>query len=311
MKAIHATYLILCLFIFILACNGADTIFNTVEKTKLAPPLGLHSITQNGQVTLMWYTSNYEDDFGGYFVFQGNGDLTSQSSDSALGIAFVKVDSVIFNLKNDDNIQESDAVVSYIRTGLTNSTTYSFAVVTFNRKDKKKISYPSNIIKDTPRPDIQSIVLKSASTNQVSGDDAHAGFDFDTFTIKDVPASGYTNTNSADIINEAFDPSSRGDIRPWLAGMNGAGLQDLGYMNNLDGSDIAPIDGYSEQGKSIAVMLGHVYAVSTGAGKYGKMIITNIDTINYSIQFNAALQQQVGNSNYKPVAWDYQLGLTK
>ncbi|MBN2010592.1 hypothetical protein JW960_14695 [candidate division KSB1 bacterium] len=311
MKSVHVRYFILCLMMSFLACSGTDTIFKTVEKTKLAPPLGLHSVTQNGQIKLMWYTSNYEDDFGGYFVFQADGDLTSQSSDSALGTAFVKVDSVTFNLKDDNNVLVSDEVVSYTRSGLTNGTTYSFAIATFNRKDKKKISYPSNIIKDTPRPDIQTIVLKSASTNQVTGDDLQAGFDFDTFTVKDVPASGYTNTNGVDIINEAFDPSSGGNIRAWLAGMNGGGLQDLGYMNDLDGSDIAPEAGYSEQGKSIAALIGHVYAVKTGENKYGKLIITNISSSDYSIEFNAAFQLQEGNRNYKLVPDDYALGIHK
>jgi hypothetical protein len=312
MKKITIILIVAAFITLLLSCKGADTIFKTLEKSKLAPPLGLSSITQSGQITLLWYTSNYEKDFGGYFVFQAEGDLTSMSSDSALSSAFVKMDSVVINDKDADMQNYSDKIVTSVRKGLINGKTYSFAVATYNKKDKKKISYPSNIIKDTPRPEIATVTLKSASTNQVTGDDTQAGFDFDTFTVVEVPAKGYTNANGADIINEAFDPSSGSTIRPWLSGMNGAGLQDLGYMENLDKADIAPELGYSQEGKSIAVILGHVFAVKTGSNKYGKIIVTAIGSSpDYSITFNAAFQTQDGNRNYKTVPLDYMLGLVK
>ena len=296
----------------LLACSETDTIFETLDKTKMSPPLGLTSVTQNGQVTLFWYTSNYEKNFGGYYIFQANGNLSTQSSDSSLSAAFVKVDSLVFNASNAStgSLIFSDKVQSTVIRGLTNGQTYSFAVVAYNRKDKKEISYPSNIVTETPRPDIATVVLKSASTGQVTGDDSKAGFDFDTFSVVSVPANGYTNDNGADIVNEAFDPGKAGDIRAWLAGMNGAGLQDSGYMDHLDGADIAPDKGYSEQGKSIAVLLGHVYAVKTGNNKYGKLLITKIGGApDYEITFNAAFQTQAGNRNYKQSSLNYKLGL--
>ena len=94
--------------------------------------------------------------------------------------------------------------------------------------------------------------------------------------------------------------------------MNDGGLQDLGYMTDLNEADMAPSDGYSEEGKSIAVLLGHVYAVKTGDNHYGKLIITNIGGApDYAITFNAAFQMQAGNRNYKPVpfAWGDLLGI--
>jgi len=264
----------------------------TTSKEKLSPPLGLHSVTGNGMVSLMWYTSNYEQTFQGYYIYQANGDLTSQTSDSSLTTAFILVDSVQVS-------GFSDELVSKTIHDLSNGQTYSFAVTAYSFYGEQ-ISYPSNIIKDTPRPEITSVVLKSASTSQVTGDDTQAGFDFNTFTVVEVPAAGYTNTNGADIINEAFDPSKANNIRPWLAGMNGGGLQDLGYMKNLDGADIAPEDGYSEEGKSIAVLAGHVYAVKTGDNHYGKLIVTEVGGApDYPITINAAFQTQAGNANYK------------
>lgn len=267
-------------------------------KEKLSPPLGLRSVTGNGQVALFWYTSNYEEAFQGYYIFQASGDLTGQTSDSALTTAFAVVDSVSFS-------GASDGLVSKTIQNLTNGQTYSFALVAYAYWGEQ-ISYPSNVIKDTPRPEITSITLKSASTGQVSGNDSQAGFDFNTFTVVQVPPTGYTSTNGADIINEAFDPSSAGNIRPWISGMNGGGLQDLGYMTNLNEADVAPSDGYSEEGKSIAVLPGHVYAVKTGDNHYGKLIITNIGGApDYAITFNAAFQMQAGNRNYKPIPFDW------
>lgn len=301
---------LLSLIALFFACDSASTIFQTLDKTKMSPPLGLQSVTQNGQITLFCYTSNYEKNFGGYYIFQANGDLTTQSSDSSLSTAFVKVDSIIFNEEKASNLVYSDKVVSAVRKNLTNGSTYSFAVAAYNRKDKKEISYPSNIISDTPRPDIATVTIKSASTNQVPGDDSKAGFDFDTFAVVSVPASGYTNSNSADIINEAFDPGNKTDIRAWFAGMNGGGLQDLGYMDNLDKADIAPDRGYSAEGKSIVAVAGHVYAVKTGNNKFGKILITAVSGApDYAVTFNAAFQTQDGNRNYKMSPLDYKLGL--
>lgn len=302
MKKILLAASALCFF---LACNEADTIFKTVEQEKLAPPLGLRSVTQDRQVTLFWYTSNYEKDFGGYFVFMATGNYTHLSSDSSINTSvFTKVDSVSFS-------GPSDEVISRQIKGLTNGTTYSFVVVSYNKKDKSKISYPSNIVADTPRPEVQTVILKSASTNDVKGDDSQAGFDFGTLQVVAVPATGYTG-GEADIINEAFDPSaSKQNIRPWIAGMNGAGVQDLGYMDSLDETDIAPEQGYSEPGKSIAVLLGHVYAIKTGDNHYGKILITRIGDAsnNYEIEFNAAVQLKTGDRNYKTSNFLYQLGI--
>lgn len=300
------------LALLVMACDKAETVFETLDKTKMSPPLGLRSVTQNGQVTLFWYTSNYEKNFGGYFIFKAEGDFSHLSSDSTLSSAFVKVDSLEINKANASTVLYSDKMQSAVVRGLTNGKTYSFAVVAYNRKDKKEISYPSNIVVDTPRPDIMSVTIKSASTAQVTGDDSKAGFDFNTFQVVPVPATGYTSNNGADIINEAYDPSKAGDIRPWLAGMNGAGLQDLGYMDDLDGADIAPAQGYSAEGKSIAVLLGHVYAVKTGDNRYGKLLVTAIGGApDYSVTFNAAFQTQAGNRNYKQTSWYYQLGIHK
>ncbi len=288
--------------VFLTVCAAAlgglagcdDNTLNTVSEDKLSPPLGLRSITGDGQVTLIWFTSNFEDSFQGYIVFQATGDQSSGTS-TDLPAGFTEVDRMELN--------SSGSPRNVTISGLTNSTTYSFAVCAF-RDGGNEISRTSNIVADTPRPDINSVTLTSASTNDVIGDDSSAGFDFDGFEVEPVPPTGYVNGLGTDIIHEAFDPSGTANIRSWVAGMNGAGVQDLGFMADLDGSDVAPSDGYAGQGESVLLTVGHVYAVRTAtpATRYGKFIITQITgSPTFTVTFNAAFQTKDGDRNYSPL----------
>jgi hypothetical protein len=271
-----------------------DGIISTVSEDELAPPLGLGSITGNQQVTLTWFTSNFEGDFEGYIVYRTTGDVSTDQS-IPLPAGFVEVDRV--------TASSSGTPRSMTVGGLANGTTYSFAVVAF-RDGGDAISRTSNIVADTPRPDITSVTLTSASTNDVAGDDSSAGFRFDDFAVLGVPSSlagaSYMDPGGADIVHEAFDPgSSNANIRSWLAGMNGAGVQDLGYMTDLDGSDVAPSDGYAGNGESVLLTVGHVYAIRTGANRYGKIIVTTIEGApDYRVTFNAAFQTKTGEPDY-------------
>jgi hypothetical protein len=285
------------------AFNGCDDdVLDTVSENELAPPLGLRSVTGNGEVTLFWYTSNFEDGFEGYIVFQQVDGLPT--SDSApLPAGFTEVDRV------DIADGDSGEVQSLTIEGLTNGTRYAFAVCAF-RNDGDEISYASNIVTDAPRPDILSVTLFSASTGDVTGNDQQAGFDFDDFSIDAVPtdlaAANYNSPGgTTDIVHEAFDPGQvNNNIRSWMAGMNGdaeSGVQDLGFMANLNGADVAPIDGYAGNGNSVLLSVGHVYAVKTGDTHYAKFIVTSIASgINPTVTFNAAFQTRPGDPNYFP-----------
>jgi hypothetical protein len=279
-----------------------DDLLDTVDEDELAPPLGLSGVTGNGSVTLFWYTSNFEDDFEGYKVFQGPEGPPSDVS-VVLPAGFVAVDSIL--------AQSSSTVRSATIDGLMNGDTYRFAVCAF-RDGGDEISRTSNIVAETPRPDITTITLTTATTNDIPGppaNDATAGFDFDGFTIDGVPANliaeDYSNLVGTDIVHEAFDPGA--GIRSWLAGMNGdteSGVQDLGYFDDLDGSDVAPIDGYAGNGRSVLVSVGHVYAVKTGElqPRYGKLIVTQVETTTpYRITFNAAFQTRDNDPDYFPL----------
>jgi hypothetical protein len=288
-------------------CSDDDNPFNVVGEDELAPPLGLSSITGDEEVALTWFTSNFEDDFEGYIVFMAEGEFGSDQS-TELPTAFAPVDTLEFS--------SSGTPRNLTISGLDNDSTYSFAVVSWNGDDD--VSRASNIVEDTPRPEISSVTLTSASTNDVTGNDATAGFDFDDFTPKSVPldinGADYMNANGADIVHEAFDPSPENDnIRSWLAGMNNGGVQDLGYMASLDSANVAPPVGYAGNGESVLLTVGHVYAIKTGENRFGKIIVTAIQPgQNATVTFNAAFQDDTGNRNYKQgESWRWALGIAK
>jgi len=275
-------------------CDETGT--NTVDEDELAPPLGLASVTGDQEVTLIWYTSNFESGFEGYIVYQRDGDYETDRS-SPLPTGFVEVGRLPLGQSGtQQSVQVED---------LENGTTYSFAVCAY-RDGGSEISLASNIVTDTPRPDITSVTLTSASTGDVTGNDATAGFDFAGFAVESVPidlsGSGYTNNSGTDIVHEAFDPGQANlNIRSWLAGMNGAGVQDLGWMGNLNGSSEAPPEGYAEAGESVLLTVGHVYAVQTGDDHYAKLIVTSIQGPPANlVTFNAAYQTKAGEPNYLP-----------
>jgi hypothetical protein len=138
-----------------------EKVTQTVERSELNPPLGLRSITGDGQVTLRWYSSNYEVDFGGYIVYQAEGDY-QQVAPEVLPTAFEAIDT-LFNL---------GGMPSTVHTvlGLSNATTYSFALRAVDDALTKQ-SYPSNIVADTPRPYGTATIYQQESS-------LHSGFDF-------------------------------------------------------------------------------------------------------------------------------------
>ena len=283
-----------------LAGCDEDDVLDTVSEDELAPPLGLQSVTGNGQVTLFWYTSNFEDGFEGYIVFQREGGTATNQS-STLPAGFTEV--ARLNIAGSSN-----AIRNTVVQDLDNGTLYTFAVCAF-RSEGDEISLASNIVEDTPRPDITSVTLTSASTGDVAGNDQTAGFDFDLLQVVSVPtdlaASNYNSANGADMVHEAFDPGQlNNNIRSWMAGMNGngdSGVQDLGFMEDLNGADVAPEDGYPGNGNSVLLSAGHVYAVKTGNNHFGKFIVTSINNGTREVTFNAAFQTRPGDPNYFPV----------
>lgn len=140
MKQIILIAVAVLLFMGIQGCDQKTT--EVVSPENLSPPLGLKSITGDGEITLLWFTSNYESDLSGYEIYKYTGQYPSTSAPQEIPSGFTKTDSL--SKSNPSNTIQSRTI-----SGLQNGTTYSFLVVA--AKDSwSKQSQPSNIINDTP-----------------------------------------------------------------------------------------------------------------------------------------------------------------
>ncbi len=287
--------LIALLLIFALWLQGCDqNSTEVVSPEKLSPPLGLKSITGDEEITLLWYTSNYESDLSGYYIYEYVGSYSTTSVPENIPSAFTKVDSLTKS-------SPSNTIQSRTITGLENGTTYSFLVVAV-KDDWSEQSQPSNIINDTPRKETQpgssdtiwaSSVLKSKSGYELS--------DFSVTDMSDINTSNYASTDGeGDFICEKINFQGGVAYRLWLAGTNGGGVMDLGYMQDWNDADLAPASGYAATGYSLNAIAGHVYAIKTGDNHYGKIQVISLNVDAGWVSFKACYQTQTGNRQYKP-----------
>ncbi len=264
-----------------------ETINRIVSPEDLSPPLGLQSITGDGQVTLMWWCSNYSDDLVGYKVFAAEGAYQGDPRDT-LPAGFSVVDSIAVTPPCNERLQMEI-------TGLANGTTYSFLVVAA-RNEWKEISNTSNIVEDSPRPEsAQEAVLYARQVNP-----SQAGYELSTFSGADATSldQNYdTASGIGDIMCERFNPGA--GMRAWIDGINGARIQGVGYLQDWQNLDEAPAAGYSNPGHSVEALLGHVYVVWTADDHYAMIQVMEIDESFEWIRIKAAYQTQVGNRELK------------
>ncbi len=274
------------------ACD--ETVTKSVPADTLSPPLGLKSITGDEEVTLLWYTSNYEDDLSGYQIYRYDGLYSGTSAPQEIPSGFTKVDSL-------PKSSPSNTIQSRTIDELENGTTYSFLVVA--AKDSwADISQPSNIINDTPR---REMLLGDSDTVWASSlFKERCGYELSDFSVTDmtdihVPGY-YTDDGLGDFICERINFEGGVEYRLWLAGTNDGGVMDLGYMQDWDDADVAPSTGYASTGYSLTAIPGHVYAVKTGDNHYGKIQVIDLDVGAGWVAFKACYQPQTGNRQYKP-----------
>lgn len=286
------TVLLTLVFIIALVQGCEDKITKVLSPEKLSPPLGLKSVTGDESVFLFWYTSNYENDLDGYFIYQYQGAYSTTTVPEDIPAVFTKVDSISVS-------PPSNQVKSKMIENLSNGTTYSFLVVA--AKDNwTEISQPSNIIQDTPRDESAeyATIYGFAQIREESG------YELSDFSVTDMtgldPQEYTTNPPIGDIICEKFAPRPGAD-RVWLAGCNNGQIQDLGYMADWDDADLAPSDGYFPSGYSVQAIEGHVYAVKTGdsPAHYGKIHVLEVSIAGAWVSFKACYQIDPGNRQYK------------
>jgi hypothetical protein len=246
----------------LLIAAACEETTETVGPEDLNPPLGLYSVTGDSSVALGWYTSNFEDDLDGYFVYVYEGVYADSESQMDIPTGFVKVDSLGVASPSSDEI-----VVTL--TGLENGQTYSFLVVAA-KDDWMDISYTSNIIIDTPRPEVASLTLKNQNLDQT---DCALKF---SSSAPHVEVVDYDDPDAA-LMFESFDAGA--GARSGLVGVRGGGqVQDLGFMSDWDIADVAPVEGYPDSDFSVTARAGHVYAakVSGTTVNYAKIWVSGI-----------------------------------
>ncbi|MFQ6002162.1 MAG: hypothetical protein ACE5KJ_00260 [Candidatus Zixiibacteriota bacterium] len=285
------TFLLALAVLLLLGVQGCEkTTTETVPAETLSPPLGLKSITGDKEITLLWYTSNYESDFNGYKVYRLDSLYSDTTAPREIPPGFVEVATLPRNTP-------CNTIQSYPEDDLENGTTYSFLVVA--AKDNwTKISQPSNIINDTPREETSEgfdDTLIWASSIYID----KCGYELSTFRVTDmtgINTSDYsTPSDTGDFICEKINFEGGVEYRLWLAGTNNGGIMDLGYMKDWDDADVAPETGYAKTGYSLTAIPGHVYAIKTGDNHYGKIQVKRVEVEAGWLSFKACYQIQEGN----------------
>jgi hypothetical protein len=277
----------LLVLMFIMGCEETVTKIETVEKSELNPPLGLRSITGDGQVTLRWFSSNFEEDFGGYLIYQATGNY-QQLAPESLPAAFTVVDTL--------EVFGGTPPTVHTVLGLDNGITYSFALTTIDESITKE-SYPSNIVTDTPRPfGTATIYQQEAETEFL------AGFDFsseinvpymdsdcdiflDVYTIGDNLHYSLTSPDQA-------DPTLRTTE-----------IQDMGYTESFDIIDVSPTQGWDpDYSVDVLNMEDHTFALKTEDNNFVKLRVlsTGTDGTNKAwMRFEYGYQTVSGDPNFK------------
>lgn len=177
-------------------------------------PRGLHSITGDEEVMLVWY-ENTEPDLAGYRIY---------SSYEPQGPYF---------LIGETNLDH------FLDIGITNGVTYFYAVTAYDvRGNESDLSY--EVVYDTPRP--EGFQEKIFDLHEYPD---YSGWDFSAYTVVayDAPtcdfAFGYDDINASFYI---------------YVMRSGGLIQDFGYTESLDDITYAPDDGWSPSGMVEAIV---------------------------------------------------------
>lgn len=239
-----------------------------VDNSPPAAPRGVHSISGDGQVKIVWYP-NQEKDLKGYIIYRS----TRKSGDyKEIGTVSAKVSSFI-----DDNVK--------------NGTTYYYAVSAFDY-DGNESDLSPEIVEDTPRPEGRGVKLRDYIV-----DPNRSGFCFANADRGPIPFDkSYTDIY--------FGVDTEVSV-PYIYSDTDVKMQDLGYTDSLDDVDVSPTKGFTTL--FVEAIVGHTYAFLTPDGHYAKIRITDmkIDWVGNNVKdawmiFDWAYQLQAGNPDLAP-----------
>lgn len=289
MRTLMTVFAALMILMMITGCEETVTQIETVERSELNPPLGLRSITGDGQVTLRWYASNYEDDFGGYLIYQAAGDY-EQIAPETMPAGFTAAETLL--------VFGGSTPTVHTILGLDNGTTYSFALTAVDEGVTKE-SYPSNIVTDTPRPFGTATIYQ-----QEAEPDQQAGFDFSEETAVpyldsecDIFLDVYTIADNLHYSLTSPDQAS--------AALRTTEIQDMGYTGSFDDISISPAMGWDpDYSVDVLNMENHTFALKTEDNNYVKLRVlsTGSDGENLAwVRFEYGYQTIPGDPNFKPL----------
>jgi hypothetical protein len=288
MRTLITIFAAAMILMMIAACEETVTQKEIVEKSELNPPLGLRSITGDTQVTLRWYSSNYEDDFGGYLIYQATGNY-ERIAPETMPSAFTVADTVKVDLDG------SPPTVHTIL-GLENGTTYSFALTAID-EDITRESYPSNIVTDTPRPfGTATIYQQEAEPDQQAGFDFSEGLEVPYLDSDcDIFLDVYTIADNLHYSLTSPDQAS--------SALRTTEIQDMGYTDSFDQIDISPEEGWDpDYSVDVLNMENHIFALKTDDNNYVKLRVlsTSLPSDDPAwVRFEYGYQTISGDPNFK------------
>lgn len=203
-------YILIIISLLILA----GCCFEGADNEPPAVPRGLHSITGDGEVMLVWY-ENTEPDLAGYRIYR-----SMTPSGYYYGIGETNLD-------------------YFLDFGLINGQTYYYAITAFDCNDNEcDLSY--EIVYDTPRPEGYNEKIFDCTEYP-----DYAGWDFSDYSVVpyDYPACDFYY---------GYDYSCGATY--FYIGRPGGLIQDFGYTESLDEITYAPEYGWSSTGIAEAIL---------------------------------------------------------
>ena len=268
------------IWIAALSLLAALTVFGCEEKTKYITredtpetPLGVYTITGDRQVEVVWQANNDGGLTEGYGIYRFSHVEGDQDVYTRIGT------------KSDDGIGYEDGVRMghYVDDGLSNGTTYKYAVAAYNAFGESDLSY--EYIEDTPRPQGTDIALDFRQFPNSGG--------FDLSRARVVAAD-----EDADVWFE-YDPDLDAFFI-WAANA-GTDIQPWGWaddISNIGWGDPGNGNGWSEVGW-LEVQPNYAYIIWTADDHYGCIWVTATSKVDYKVHFNWSYQTDEGNPQLK------------
>lgn len=244
-------FLIFILFLSVLSGCGSDKESRPIDTEPPAAPRGVHSVTGDNQVTIIWFP-NGERDLAGYKVYRS----ASKFEDYVMLARL------------------SATADAYVDTEVKNGKTYFYAVAAFDRNGNESKLSPETV-EDTPRPEGKNVKLVDYTLRP-----ERSGFDFSRpekgaqpFDIKGVDI--YFGFDEA--VNVTYFYSDNDTL-----------MQDLGYTEDLYEIDVSPTKGFTEL--FVEVIEGHTYIFYTPEKNYAKIRVVSLTDTEVTFDWAFQLQ---------------------